>query len=360
MALLEVKDLRTYFAPTTASSRPSTASASRSRRARRSGIVGESGCGKSVTCLTIMGLNPQDAARSRAARRCSRARTCSSMKPTRLREIRGNEIAMIFQDPMTSLNPVHTIGTQLVEAVLLHQRRLEARGARRGARAAQGGRHPARRAAHRRLPAPVLGRHAPARDDRDGADQRPRPADRRRADDGARRDDPGADPGADEELQEDFGSAIIMITHDLGVVAEIADDVVVMYAGRVVEHGDGRRALRAAAPPVHVGPARLAAAPRRRRRAARADPRPAAVAAQPAERLPLPPALPVRDGRLPARTSPSLMPAQRGAGHLQALPSSTRRRRTREAAEARWRARWRRPRPGGRRLKATSCSSSRT
>ena len=115
---------------------------------------------------------------------------------------------MIFQDPMTSLNPVHTIGKQLVEAILLHQdvSKKVAQAPRAGA--PEGGRHPARRAPHRRLPAPVLGRHAPARDDRDGARQRPRPADRRRADDRARRDDAGADPEPDAaSSRSDFGSA---------------------------------------------------------------------------------------------------------------------------------------------------------
>ena len=101
-----------------------------------------------------------------------------------------------------------------------------------------------------------------------------------------------------EKLQEEFGSAVIMITHDLGVVAEIADDVVVMYAAEVAEKGTVDADLQAAAPPVHVGADGLAAAARRRRRAARPDRGPAAVAPPPAVRLPLPPALPVRDERL--------------------------------------------------------------
>ena len=71
------------------------------------GIVGESGSGKSVTCLTIMGLNPQAVGHDARARRSSAARTCCRHRAPRLREIRGNDIAMIFQDPMTSLNPVH-------------------------------------------------------------------------------------------------------------------------------------------------------------------------------------------------------------------------------------------------------------
>src|SRR4029078_10283576 len=84
------------------------------------GIVGESGSGKSVTCLTIMGLNSRhnDTSTGQALFNGEDLLTASSR---RLREIRGNDIAMIFQDPMTSLNPVHKIGKQLEEAVLLHQ-----------------------------------------------------------------------------------------------------------------------------------------------------------------------------------------------------------------------------------------------
>ena len=101
---------------------------------------------------------------------------------------------MIFQDPMTSLNPVLTIGRQLREPLETHfgMSRKRSREARR--RADRPGRHPEREVAHPRLPAPVLGRDAPARDDRDGPRLQAEAPDRRRADDGARRDDPGADP----------------------------------------------------------------------------------------------------------------------------------------------------------------------
>ena len=83
------------------------------------GIVGESGCGKSVTCLSMMGLN--DPKHELDGEVLFRGRGPPQASRSQLRELRGSEIAMIFQDPMTSLNPVHSIGRQLVETVLLHQ-----------------------------------------------------------------------------------------------------------------------------------------------------------------------------------------------------------------------------------------------
>ena len=285
MALLEVATCGPASAPTTASSRPSTASASRSSAGKTLGIVGESGCGKSVTCLTIMGLNnPRNTIIERRGALQGRE-PARDAEAGQLRELRGNEIAMIFQDPMTSLNPVKTIGWQLIEAVLLHHdvSKKEARAA--GARA--------------RSKAVGIPRAERRIDDyphqfSGGMRQRVMIAmalindpDLLIADEPTTALDVTTQAQILElmrQLQEELGTAIIMITHDLGVVAEIADDVVVMYAGRVVEEGAGRRDLHAPAPPVHVGPARLAPAARRRGRAARPDPGPAAVAAQPADR----------------------------------------------------------------------------
>ena len=114
--------------------------------------------------------------------------------------------------------------------------------------------HPGRREPRRRLPAPVLGRHAPARDDRDGALVRAEAPDRRRADDRARRDDPGADPRAAPAPPRELGMALILITHDLGVVAGIVDRVNVMYAGHIVETAPVDGVVRRPAPPLHPGP----------------------------------------------------------------------------------------------------------
>ena len=99
------------------------------------GIVGESGCGKSVTALSILRLLPPRIGRTvGGSRRASRAATCSALDEATMRAIRGNRIAMIFQEPMTSLNPVLTVGHQIAEAVRIHQGASAAREARERAR----------------------------------------------------------------------------------------------------------------------------------------------------------------------------------------------------------------------------------
>ena len=113
-----------------------------------------------------------------------------------MRQLRGNEMAMIFQEPMSSLNPVFTVGDQITEAVRQHLKVSKKEARDRAIESLRAGRHPDPGAARQAVPARAVGRHAPARDDRHGALVRAQAAHRRRADDGARRDDPGADPGA--------------------------------------------------------------------------------------------------------------------------------------------------------------------
>ena len=164
-------------------------------------VVGESGSGKSVTSLSIMGLIADPPGRVAGGEILFRTRAgpvvdLARLPARALRKLRGRDLAMIFQEPMTSLNPVFSIGDQIAEAAVLHlgMARDAARAAR--ARDARAGRDSGRAAAPRRVSASAVGRHATAGDDRDRARLRSLAADRRRADDGPRRHHPGADPGA--------------------------------------------------------------------------------------------------------------------------------------------------------------------
>src|ERR671933_2828094 len=120
MALLEVKDLRTYFRTDDGIVKAVDGVSFSVEKGKTLGIVGESGSGKSVTCLTVMGLNSKRNTIT-SGHAIFKGQDLLTMSPRRLREIRGSDIAMIFQDPMTSLNPVHSVGKQLVEAIQLHR-----------------------------------------------------------------------------------------------------------------------------------------------------------------------------------------------------------------------------------------------
>src|SRR5438874_9011509 len=120
MPLLEVKDLSTHFRTNDGIVKAVDGVSFSIEKGKTLGIVGESGSGKSVTCLTIMGLTAKRNTLS-SGEALFKGRNLLTMSSRELRDIRGNDIAMIFQDPMTSLNPVHRIGHQLVEAVLLHR-----------------------------------------------------------------------------------------------------------------------------------------------------------------------------------------------------------------------------------------------
>src|SRR5213595_28987 len=120
MALLEVKDLRTSFKTEDGIVKAVDGVSFTVEKGQTLGIVGESGSGKSVTCLTIMGLNAKRNTITTGEALWT-GEDLLTMPSRKLRQLRGYDIAMIFQDPMTSLNPVHTVGRQLVEAIQLHQ-----------------------------------------------------------------------------------------------------------------------------------------------------------------------------------------------------------------------------------------------
>ena len=158
------------------------------------GIVGESGSGKSVSSLAVMGLHDAKLTQMSGSIRVA-GKEILGLSNDAMRRIRGREIAMIFQDPLTALHPFYKVGAQISEAYRAHHDVSKAKARDQGDRDARPGRHPAGAHPRRRLPAPVLRRHATARDDRDGAGQRPVAAHRRRAHHGAGRHGAGADPG---------------------------------------------------------------------------------------------------------------------------------------------------------------------
>jgi oligopeptide/dipeptide ABC transporter ATP-binding protein len=199
-------------------------------------IVGESGSGKSVTCLTVMGLNPKKNTIS-SGEALFKGEDLLKMGSRRLRQIRGNDIAMIFQDPMTSLNPVHRIGDQLAEAVMLHQDVTKKQALKRALELLKAVGIPRAERRMEDYPHQFSG----------GMRQRVMIAMALVNDpDLLIADEPTTALDVTTQaqiltlmnnLQKEFDSAIIIITHDLGVVAETADDVVVMYAAEIVEQG---------------------------------------------------------------------------------------------------------------------------
>jgi peptide/nickel transport system ATP-binding protein len=234
MPLLEVKDLTTHFKTDDGIVKAVDGVTFSVEKGQTLGIVGESGCGKSVTCLTIMGLNPKRTTLT-SGQALFKGEDLLSVSSSRLREIRGNEISMIFQDPMTSLNPVHTIGKQLVEAVQLHNDMSKTQAKARVVEALKAVGIPRAEQRVDDYPHQFSG----------GMRQRAMIAMALiNSPDLVIADEPTTALDVTTQaqildlmngLQERFGSAIIMITHDLGVVAETADDVAVMYAGKIQE-----------------------------------------------------------------------------------------------------------------------------
>ncbi len=234
--VIDIQNLRTYFHTEDGVVRAVDDVSFRVEPGRTLGIVGESGSGKSVTSLSIMRLLASTA-EIEAGHISFLGRDLVGLPEPQMRAIRGAEISMIFQEPMTSLNPVFTVGDQVMEAIPLHQEALEGRGARAHHRAVPRGRHPRARARVDSYPHQMSG----------GQKQRVMIAMAL-----------SCNPKlliADEpttaldvtiqaqildilrRLRDTRGMSILFITHDLGVIAEIADDVPVMFQGKMVEYG---------------------------------------------------------------------------------------------------------------------------
>lgn len=251
--ILQVKNLKTYFKTDQGLAKAVDDVSFSLSAGTTLSVVGESGCGKSVTALSVMGLIPQPPGVKAGGQILFEGRDLLTLPERQLRAIRGNDISMIFQEPMTSMNPVFRVGHQLSAAIRLH----------RGLNKVDARKESIRLLAQVGIPAPE-----------------------RRVDDYPHQMSGGmlqramiamalaCDPKvliADEpttaldvtiqaqilellrELQAERGMAILLITHDLGVVAENADEVVVMYAGKKVEHAPVADLFRAPRHPYTLG-----------------------------------------------------------------------------------------------------------
>jgi len=251
--LLRVRDLQTHFFGDAGVVRAVDGVSFDVHAGQTLAVVGESGSGKSVTALSILRLVPQPPGRIVGGSIVFRGRNLLEASEREMRGIRGKEISMIFQEPMTSLNPVFTCGEQIIETLVLHE-------------------HISRQAARLRAieMLELVGIPLPAQ----RIDEYPHQMSggmRQRvmiamalachpsvliADEPTTALDVTIQAQILEllrRLQRDMGMAVVLITHDLGVVAETADHVAVMYAGRVVEYCDVRSAFRKPLHPYTAG-----------------------------------------------------------------------------------------------------------
>ncbi len=251
--ILEVRGLRTHFFSEEGTSRAVDGVDLVIHEGETLGVVGESGCGKSVTALSVLRLIPEPPGRIVEGRILFRGQDLLKLSEAEMRRVRGNDIAMIFQEPMTALNPVYTVGDQIMEAVRLH----------RGASPAEARERAIEMLAKVGIPSPAQRVDEYPHQLSGGMRQRVMIAMAM-----------SCDPKllvADEpttaldvtiqaqvldlmnQLQEEEGMSLMLITHDLGVVAETAHHVAVMYAGKVVEYASVERLFNAPRHPYTIG-----------------------------------------------------------------------------------------------------------
>jgi peptide/nickel transport system ATP-binding protein len=252
-ALLEVRNLRTHFA-VEGGEFPAVDGVSFTLEAGGTlGIVGESGCGKSVTALSLMGLVPQPPGRIAGGEILFEGSDLLKLGAAGMRALRGDRMAMIFQEPMSSLNPAFTIGEQIAEGLLRHRKIKKGEAKKRAIEMLQRVRMPSPERRYHDYPHRLSG----------GMRQRAMIAMALAC---APRllicDEPttALDVTIQAQildlmrtLRDETGTAIILITHDLGVVAELADEVAVMYAGRIVERAPVARLFAEPQHPYTIG-----------------------------------------------------------------------------------------------------------
>src|SRR5215203_243378 len=236
MALLDVTDLRTHFFTREGTVRAVDGVSFSVEKGKTLGIVGESGCGKSVTALSIMGLIPKPPAKIVSGSVLYDGRDLTTLSERQLEDVRAREIAMIFQDPMTSLNPTLTIGTQITETIRRHYDVSQKQANKKAIELLEKVRIPRAPERLSDYPHRFSG----------GMRQRVMIAIALSCDPKLLiADEPTTALDVTvqasvldllDDLRHEYDMSMIIITHDMGVVAEAADDIVVMYAGQVVEH----------------------------------------------------------------------------------------------------------------------------
>jgi peptide/nickel transport system ATP-binding protein len=234
--LLELRDLKTHFFTDRGTSRAVDGVSYQIAPGTTLGLVGESGCGKSVSALSILRLIPSPPGRIVGGTIMFNGRDLLRLSEEEIRQVRGNEISMIFQEPMTSLNPVFTLGNQIMEALRVHHSVGEREARDRAVDMLRRVKIPYAETLLDQYPHQISG----------GMRQRVmiamalicRPK-LLIADEPTTALDVTIQAQILEllrELQQEFGMSILMITHDLGIVSDLADAVAVMYAGQVVEY----------------------------------------------------------------------------------------------------------------------------
>jgi peptide/nickel transport system ATP-binding protein/oligopeptide transport system ATP-binding protein len=236
--LLQVKDLKTYFYTDDGIVKAVDGIDFTIKKGETLGMVGESGCGKSVSALSILQLVQNPPGEIINGEIWFKGEDLLKKKPEQMRKIRGNDISMIFQEPMTSLNPVYTIGEQISEAIILHQKLNKGNALEKTVEMLKlvGIANPERRV------------HGYPHELSGGQRQRVMIAmalscnpDLLIADEPTTALDVTIQAQILElikKLKDEIGMAVLMITHNLGVIAEVSDHVVVVYAGKAVEYAD--------------------------------------------------------------------------------------------------------------------------
>ncbi len=235
--LLEVKDLHTYFYLEQGISKALHGVSFDIKKGETLGVVGESGCGKSMTALSIMQLVPNPPGRIVSGEISFKGEDLLSKSKKEMRDMRGSKIAMIFQEPMTSLNPVMTIGKQIEETIRIHEQLPKAEARKKAIEMLKLVRIPEAEQRYREYPHQLSG----------GMRQRVMIAialacqpDLLICDEPTTALDVTVQAQILKliaQLQKKNGMSVMLITHDLGVISQVADRIVIMYAGKIVEYG---------------------------------------------------------------------------------------------------------------------------